>query len=199
MLTRRVKAQWVRAAPALHTRRFCAASALLTRAVWNGRKPGSTEALALKAPLFTWSVKSFSCSSADHALAQVRPRQIFILTLSKNDRSLEPCSHTHTEAVRTVDHLFAVLWYVISCSPCSLLSEPARSTRLTSDQSLSAITLFPLCLSVSLSFSAVLRSSQTKRYKSCHCGSIFSNCTLFVPYLKLKGAYQYLFIFILFI
>ncbi len=105
----RVKAQWARAAPALHTRRFCAASALLTRAVWNGRKPGSTEALALKAPLFTWSVKSFSCynvlrlaarvlwSSADHALAQVRPRQIFTRTLSKNGRkwdhfgrSLEP-------------------------------------------------------------------------------------------------------------
>ncbi len=61
VLTRRVKAQWARAAPALHMRRFCAASALLTRAVWNGRKPGSTEALVLKAPLFTWSVKSFSC------------------------------------------------------------------------------------------------------------------------------------------
>ncbi len=56
--TRRVTAQWARAAPALHTRRFCAAS---THAVWNGCKPGSTEALALKAPLFTWSVKSFSC------------------------------------------------------------------------------------------------------------------------------------------
>ncbi len=77
---------------------FCAASALLTRAVWNGRKPGSTKALALKAPLFTWSVKSDSCynvlrlaarvlwSSADHALAQVRPRQIFTRTLSKNGR-----------------------------------------------------------------------------------------------------------------
>ncbi len=56
-----------------------------TRAVWNGRKPGSTEALALKAPLFTWSVKSFSCSSADHALAQVRPHQIFTRKLSKNE------------------------------------------------------------------------------------------------------------------
>ncbi len=79
------------------TRRCCAASALLTRVVWNGHKSGSTEALALKAPLFTWSVKSFSCynvllwSSADHALAQVRPRQIFTRTLSKNGRSLEPC------------------------------------------------------------------------------------------------------------
>ncbi len=53
--------------------------------------------------LFTWSVKSFSCynvlrlaaralwSSADHALAQVRPCQIFTRTLSKNGRSLEPC------------------------------------------------------------------------------------------------------------
>ncbi len=38
-----------------------AASALLTRAGWNGCKPGSTEALALKAPVFTWSVKSDSC------------------------------------------------------------------------------------------------------------------------------------------
>ncbi len=101
VLTRRVKAQWARAAP------LCirAASALLTRAVWNGRKPGSTVALALKAPLFTWSVKSFSCynvllwSSADHALAQLWPRQIFTRTLSKNGRkcdhfghSLEPCN-----------------------------------------------------------------------------------------------------------
>ncbi len=83
-----------RAAPALRT---ASALPLLTRAVWNGRKPGSTESLALKAPLFTWSVKSFSCynvllwSSADHALAQVRPRQIFTRTLSKNGRSLEPC------------------------------------------------------------------------------------------------------------
>ncbi len=82
-----------------------AAPSLRTRAVWNGRKPGSTEALAQKAPLFTWSVKSFSCynvlrlaahvlwSSADHALAQVRPCQIFTRTLSKNGfgRSLEPC------------------------------------------------------------------------------------------------------------
>ncbi len=58
------------------------------------------EALVLKAPLSTWSVKSDSCynvpllcsarcmkpmlwSSADHALAQVRPRQIFTRTLSK--------------------------------------------------------------------------------------------------------------------
>ncbi len=52
----------------------------------------------------TWSVKSFSCynvlrlaaralwSSTDHALAQVRPRQIFTRTLSKNGRSLEPCN-----------------------------------------------------------------------------------------------------------
>ncbi len=48
----------------------------------------------------TWSVKSFSCynvlrlaarglwSSADHALAQVRPPQIFTRTLSKNGRIL---------------------------------------------------------------------------------------------------------------
>ncbi len=82
-----VKAQWARAAPALHTRRFCAASALLclrvrceTRLYWSA---------------CTWSVKSFSCynvlrlaaralwSSADHVLAQVRP-QIFTRTLSKN-------------------------------------------------------------------------------------------------------------------
>ncbi len=35
----KVKAQWACAAPALHMRRFCVASALLTRAVWNGRKP----------------------------------------------------------------------------------------------------------------------------------------------------------------
>ncbi len=35
VLKRGVKAQWARAAPALHMRRFCAASALLTRAVWN--------------------------------------------------------------------------------------------------------------------------------------------------------------------
>ncbi len=34
---------------------------LIKNALWNGRKPGSTEALVLKAPLFTWSVKSFSC------------------------------------------------------------------------------------------------------------------------------------------
>ncbi len=32
-----MKAQWARAAPALHTHRFCATHALLTRAVWNGR------------------------------------------------------------------------------------------------------------------------------------------------------------------
>ncbi len=69
---------------------------------WRGEyKPGSTEALALKAPLFTWSVKSDSghnvpwlwsahCmkqmlwSSAEHSLAQVRPRQIFTRTFSKN-------------------------------------------------------------------------------------------------------------------
>ncbi len=61
------------------------------------RVPGSTpEALALKAPLFTWSVKSDSCynvprlcsarcmkqtlwSSADHALTQVWPRYSHIL------------------------------------------------------------------------------------------------------------------------
>ncbi len=30
-------------------------------------------------------------AAADHALAQVRPRQIFTRTLSKNGRSLEPC------------------------------------------------------------------------------------------------------------
>ncbi len=81
-----------RSAYALLLRCLCSTSALLTRVVWNGRKPFSTEALALKAPFFTWSVKSFSCysvllwSSADHALAQVRPRQIFIRTLSKNGR-----------------------------------------------------------------------------------------------------------------
>ncbi len=73
-------------------------------------KPGSThKALILKAHLFTWSVKSDSCynvlrlcsarcmkrtlwSSLDHALAQVRPRQIFTRTFSKNGRSLEPCT-----------------------------------------------------------------------------------------------------------
>ncbi len=39
VMTRRVKAQWARAAPALHTRRFCSAYACSV-------KPGSTEALA---------------------------------------------------------------------------------------------------------------------------------------------------------
>ncbi len=76
-----------------------------------GRKPGSTEALALKAPLFTWSVKSFSCynvllwSSADHALAQVRPRQIFTRTLSKNGRSLEPCLALNSTWIQSWVHL----------------------------------------------------------------------------------------------
>ncbi len=69
--------------------RFCAAS----HAVWNGRKPGSTEALALKAPSSRdqWNLSCYNVlrlagsallwstrCSADHALAQVRPRQIFI-------------------------------------------------------------------------------------------------------------------------
>ncbi len=43
VLTLRVKAQWARASLALHSRRFCAASALLYAC---GVKPGSTEALA---------------------------------------------------------------------------------------------------------------------------------------------------------
>ncbi len=86
VLTRRVKAQWARCSRSAYTpllRCLCSAYAC-------GVKPGSTEALALKAFLFTWSVKSFSCynvlrlaaralwSSADHALAQVRPCQILI-------------------------------------------------------------------------------------------------------------------------
>ncbi len=131
----RVKAQWARtapalhtrrfcAAPALHTRRFCAASALHTRAVWNGRKPGSTEALVLKAPLFTWSVKSFSCYNvlqlAARALEQRRPCQIFTRTLSKNGRSLEPCIYciyTHIRAklyyvfLRSQKRCRCMMWY----------------------------------------------------------------------------------------
>ncbi len=88
---------------------------------WRGchghrHSPSSThEALALKAPLFTWSVKLDFCynvlwlcstccmkqmlwSSLQHALAQMRPHQICTRTLSKNGlkydhfgRSLEPC------------------------------------------------------------------------------------------------------------
>ncbi len=46
-----------RSAYALLLRCLCSAP----RAVWNGHKPGSIEALTLKAPLFMWSVKSFSC------------------------------------------------------------------------------------------------------------------------------------------
>ncbi len=71
-------------------------------------KPGSTpEALLLTAPLFTWRVKSDSCynvprlrntrckeqtlwSSADHALAQMRPRQIWTRTFSKK---ICKCNH----------------------------------------------------------------------------------------------------------
>ncbi len=83
------------AAPALHTRRFCAASALLTRAVW-------TQALMKHSRwkrLSSLVSEIFLLQQADHALAQVRPRQIFTRTLSKNGRkcdhfgrSLEPCS-----------------------------------------------------------------------------------------------------------
>ncbi len=78
-----------------------------TRAVWNGRKTGSTEALALKAPLFTWSVKSFSCYNVPRlfctdALEQRRPctrtsatTSNFYLHTQKMvanfGRSLEPC------------------------------------------------------------------------------------------------------------
>ncbi len=76
------------------------------RAVWNRRKPGSTETLPLKAPLFTWSVKSDSCYNVPQ-LCSARcmkqtlwirqtmhlhkcDRHIFTRTLSKNGRSLEP-------------------------------------------------------------------------------------------------------------
>ncbi len=96
---------------------FCPAH-LCTSAKRSEYKPGSTpEALSLMAPLFTWWVKSDSCynvprlgnkrcmkqtlwSSADHALAQMRPHQIWTRTFSKNCRncnhfscSLEPCAH----------------------------------------------------------------------------------------------------------
>ncbi len=112
---------WKPNSPALSPRRAPSHSC------WRGEyKPGSThEALALKAPLFMWSVKSDSwywlpwlCSaccmkqtpwsSLDHALAQVRPCQIFTRTFSKNGhkcdhfgRSLEP-------------------WYVCVNNDCSL-------------------------------------------------------------------------------
>ncbi len=43
-------------------------------------------------------------SSADHALAKVRPRQIFTHTLSKNGRSLEPCLMFQT--LNTVQSLY---------------------------------------------------------------------------------------------
>ncbi len=89
VLTWRVKAQWARAAPALHTRRFCAASALYTHAVWNGRKPGSTEALALKAPLFTWSVKSFFCYNV--LRLAVMKRQMYEADVLEQRR---PCTRT---------------------------------------------------------------------------------------------------------
>ncbi len=71
-----MKAQWARAAPALHTRHFCAASAL--------------KRLHLISEIFLLlqCAAAGSFEQADHALAQVRPRQIFTRTLSKNGRIL---------------------------------------------------------------------------------------------------------------
>ncbi len=105
MLTWWVKAQWAPAAPALHTRRFCTASALLTCAVWN-------QALLKRSHVISEIFLLLQCaalaaralwSSADHALAQVRPHQIFTRTLSKNGRkcdhfgrSLEPWSSRYS-------------------------------------------------------------------------------------------------------
>ncbi len=70
---------------------------------------------ALKAPLFTWSVESDSCynvprcmkqslwSSADRAFTQVRPRQIFTHSFSKNSHSLEPCGGRRSQSLMRID------------------------------------------------------------------------------------------------
>ncbi len=85
------------AASALHTRRFCAASALRceTRLYWSARAESASlhvisEIFLLLQCAAAGSVRCMK-SSADHALAQVRPRQIFTRTLSKNGRSIEHC------------------------------------------------------------------------------------------------------------
>ncbi len=90
LLTGQVKAQCAHAAPALHTRLFCSASALLTRAVWNQallkRLHLISEIFLLLQCAVAGSVRALE--QADHALAQVRPCQIFTRTLSKNGRIL---------------------------------------------------------------------------------------------------------------
>ncbi len=55
-----------------------------------GVKPGSTEALRLISEIFLLlqCAAARALEQADHALAQVRPRQIFTCTLSKNGRIL---------------------------------------------------------------------------------------------------------------
>ncbi len=79
---------------------ICAASALPLLCLRMRCETGVNQAL-LKRSLWKrlsspdqWNLspmKQTLWSSADHALAQVRPRQIFTRALSKNGRSLEPC------------------------------------------------------------------------------------------------------------
>ncbi len=82
-----------------------------SRSCWCSEyKPGSNEALVLTAPLFTWSVKSDSCYKVPalqrtlyeaDALEQQQTMpshkcdhvHFFLLSLSKNGRSPEPCLH----------------------------------------------------------------------------------------------------------
>ncbi len=71
--------------------------ALLKRSRWK-RLISEIFLLLQCATTLQWALKQMLWSSADHVLAQVRPRQIFTRTLSKNGRkcdhfgrSLEPC------------------------------------------------------------------------------------------------------------
>ncbi len=56
-------------------------------------------------------MKQTRWSSADHALAQVRPRQTFTRTLSKNGRSLKPCKL----------HIVKTIWSYTNLLKCNCI------------------------------------------------------------------------------
>ncbi len=116
----------------------------------------------------TWSVKSFSCynvlrlaaralwSSADHALAQVRPCQIFTCTLSKNGRSLEPCG-INLSTVRNI-------WTITVT--CSLDVAVLRSHK----------NLLFVFLSIASDFKLLKCNQQQKRTNFAICAHCLRDC-----------------------
>ncbi len=89
-------------------------------------------------------------SSADHALTQVRPRQIFTLTHSKNVRSLEPWL-----SVREADMVLMSLSLILSFSHWGHSGHwKSLPNTERSSSSLSSLSLSPLSLTLSLSSSS---------------------------------------------